>query len=254
MSSPSPLERLLSSRARAALVRWAVEDGAPVSVGSLARQLGFTPAGLRREVRGLADLGLLRVVRHGSTDVVQVEADLPLRASLAGLLEALEGQPRRRKTAARRVRSELTALGAPLATPPARRPRPAEKVLVDALGLAREDATVLRVLPVVLDRLGSHLDWRRLRDLARAEGRTSELGMLASLTGALTGRPELCDEVAELADGRRTRVRLFHLGPHSLRERALAERRTPDAARRWGFLLNMDEGDLRSILKRHARA
>ncbi len=225
MLNPSPLERLLSSRARAALVRWVVEEGTPTSVGDLGRQLGFTPAGLRREVPGLVSLGVLRVVRHGNADVLEAGPDARLNE----------------------------ALGAPLAVEPAKRPRAAEKVLVDAVALAREDATVLRTLPVVFERLGSHLDWTRLRNAARASGVGAELGMVASLTAGLTGRPELAAEVDELQDRRRTRVRLFHSGRHSRRERTLAERRTPEAVRRWGFLMNMDEDAFRSILERRAR-
>lgn len=227
MSFQFPLERLLSSRARAALVRWAVESGTPTPLGDLARQLGFTPAGLRREVPGLVDLGVLRVVRHGNTDVLKAGPNRRLHEALASLVDALDDQPRQRARAADRLRAELAALGAPLAVEPAKRPRAAETVLVDALGLAREDATVLRTLPVVLQQLGSRLDWTRLRHEAQSAGRSAELGMLASLTADLAGRPELKREVDDSEDHRRTRVRFFHSGHHSWRELELAERRTP---------------------------
>ncbi len=120
------------------------------------------------------------------------------------------------------------------------------------LGVAgvRRDPGFLRVLPVVVARHAAHLNFERLRSLAVARGLRAELGMVLDLTADVAGLPELRRQAAPLEDGRRRRDRFL---PDSMgdREQELARRRSPAAARRWHFLVNVTEESLKDVVRKH---
>jgi hypothetical protein len=249
----SVLRTFTSSKVRAALLVWLAGSDEAVSTSELARRLGFTPAAVRKEVLRLAGLGLVSVEAMGPCDLLRRRPGSPLFSALVSLVRAagtLGSDPGRSPM---RLRQELAAHGAPLVTPaPAEgfAPRPLEAVLLDALEAAHSDATLLRVLPLVLARNAAKLDWAVLKQGARRRKLKAELGMLADLTGDLTGDHGFAKEVRELKDARHRRPR-FYLEPRSRYERAAARQRTPPAARRWGFLMNMGEDAFREAMRKH---
>src|SRR5260370_1309172 len=87
----------------------------------------------------------------------------------------------------------LVAMGAPLAGFRAQTRMPPETALTRGLAFARTNATLLRVLPVVLARWSKRLDWDQLEEEARGLGALDVLGMLTELTGSLAGAPELTE-------------------------------------------------------------
>ena len=244
------LEALVTSRTRAALLTWAVHSGEERTMRELAHELGFSVPRVQAEARCLASLGLLEVQRRGGVDEVRPQKGELLQA-LAAVLLALESKNDREDRERSTVRGELVALGAPLLDPPTETGRPPEEILLDGLDLARSDATVLRVLPVVVMQQRLALDWNRLRDLARRRRLKAELGMLVSLTAELTGRRELLTEVEALRDRRRSRPEYFHDSPLSHRARLLAKERTPASVREWNFLMNMELKTFHNTLKHH---
>jgi len=148
-----------------------------------------------------------------------------------------------------RAAETLVALGAPLAGVEPRASLDAETALARALARAREDATLLRVLPVVLARHWRTLDWPRLETQARADGSLETLGMLLELTGKLAGVPALRERAERLWSRRATTE--FFFSPKNQFDEELARERTPPFARRWGFLLNMGEDSFRGLFERH---
>jgi hypothetical protein len=145
------------------------------------------------------------------------------------------------------VRARLASLGAPLGSPEARGPVPAsEDVLAEALSLAHRDASVARVMPLLLWRERDRLDFERL---ARAASRLNEkhaLGYFLELAGRLGNEPRLVSAASTLRDRRRSKPRLFFAGPHGPRALAATRRNTPAPARRWGYLMNMGLDSFRS--------
>ena len=115
---------------------------------------------------------------------------------------------------------------------------------------ARTDPTVLRVLPVVVLRNEGRLDWEDVRSRARRAKLKAELGMLLDLTAAVSGRASLHEQTHGLSD-RRRRVPRYLPEPASDFERRLADKRTPPAARRWGFRMNMSEASVGEFVRRH---
>ncbi|MCM2332901.1 MAG: hypothetical protein NDI82_03030 [Anaeromyxobacteraceae bacterium] len=81
----------------------------------------------------------------------------------------------------------------------------------------------------------------------------AELGMLLELTGTAAGLPALGELAGELMDARRKRPRYLPRVEGAF-ERQLAEQRSPAAARRWGFYMNMTEDSVRDFVRKHVRA
>ncbi len=127
---------------------------------------------------------------------------------------------------------------------------PREEALVVGLLEARTDPALLRVLPVVVLRNERGLDWDDFRSRARRAKLKAELGMLLDLTAAVSGHAGLHAQTRGLADHRR-RVPRYLPEPASEFERRLADKRTPAAARRWGFRMNMSEASVSDFVRKH---
>lgn len=222
------------------------------SVSELARRADLTPRAVAVEVQSLEGAGLVEVEAIGSAHVVRANESHPVSKALRELLSAAAAAPNT-ELVDRKVRRSLTAYGAPLLGEVPRAFYPLAEALLRGLRLARKDATVLRVLPVVLARHVQELDWTDLKERARGMNLRAELGMLLDLTGTVTGLPDLRVQADDLADGRRKRRRFFPEVASSY-ERKLAEQRSPASATRWHFAMNLTEDSFREIVRKHAHA
>jgi hypothetical protein len=115
---------------------------------------------------------------------------------------------------------------------------------------ARDDGTVLRVLPVVLARHRAEVEWASLREDARRRKLKAELGFLAELSAELADDPSLRAQAEALRDRRRRSMRFFPEA-RSPYEQELAKRRSPELARQWGFLMNMSMESFKGLLEKH---
>jgi hypothetical protein len=154
------------------------------------------------------------------------------------------------------VRARLAAAGAPLLA--SRHPRgrvpPLEEVLAQAVALSHEDATVARVLPLVLWRHRDRLDHGRLVRAATRRNERQALGFFLELTGLLAEDPRLASFSEPLRDRRRTRPRPFFARAQGRMALALARKRTPALARKWGYLMNMDLESFAAAFGKHGEA
>jgi hypothetical protein len=150
------------------------------------------------------------------------------------------------------VRLNLTRFGAPLAVHGETNvDLSLEETLVAALGLARHDATVARVLPVVFAKNRNLLDWARLEFCARQEGVLQVLGLFWDLTGSMMNNKKLQAKARPLKDNRRKRMENFFLTKGNRFEQALAEANTPSVARRWNFLMKMEMDSFEGSFRKH---
>lgn len=156
-----------------------------------------------------------------------------------------------------KVLRSLVAHGAPLAGwTPRRDPLPLEETLVRALGCAKTNATVLRVLPLVLAKHSMTVQFEELKHQADALGFMQELGMLVSLTVDLHPRlaktrlgklgREMDARLDEMKRLQPSAAKLFFTTATNSYTLKLAEARTPAAARKWGFLMNMPESGFKA--------
>ena len=135
---------------------------------------------------------------------------------------------------------------------PARDPGPRlEEVLAEGLALSHRDATVARVLPLVLWRHWDRLDHGRLVRAATRRNERQSLGFFLELTGRLGGDPRLASLSESLRDRRRSRARPFFAGRQGRMALALARKKTPPLARQWGYLMNMGMDSFASAFAKH---
>ncbi|HEX9244451.1 MAG TPA: winged helix-turn-helix domain-containing protein [Anaeromyxobacter sp.] len=251
-STPA-LKALFPTKARRALVELLFSGAVgEASVSELARRAGLTPRAVAVEVQRLEEAALIEVQAHGPAYVVRPNARSAVAQALVALVEAAAATPVA-GAGERNVRRSLAAYGAPLL---GEEPRPAfslSETLVRGLKTARSDATVLRVLPVVLAKHAGDLDWADLMERARRMNLRAELGMLLDLTAKVANLPELRAHATKLSDARRKRPRYF---PHveGAFEKQLAARRSPEAATRWHFVMNMTEDSFREMVRKHVPA
>ena len=237
-------EVLFPSRTRRSLLVALFRDGADGrSVSELARRAGLTPRAVSVEVARLDAAGLVTVEAVGPANLVRPRADHPAVPPLRALLGAPE--PTSAANDEEAVRCSLAAHGAPLFGDVAPRPLPLEQALLGGLALARKDAHVFLALPAVLSRRAGEVAWQGLKESARRLKLKAELGLLIDLTADVAGAPALRHHCAGLADGRRRIPRLLPSAAGAY-ERRLAELRSPEAARRWNFLVNLTEQAFRA--------
>jgi len=247
------LGALFPAKARRALVEFVFSDATrEASMSELARRAGLTPRAVAVEVARLEEAGLVEIRAVGPAHVVRPSARSSVARALYGLVKAATATSSRRSTD-RDVRRSLVAYGAPLVGEELRQVYSLSETILRGLRAARTDATVLRVLPVVVAKHAARLDWTDLKERARRMNLRAELGMLLDLTAAVASLPELRTHAAELTDGRRKRLRYFPRVEGAFEEQ-LAARRSPEAATRWHFVMNMTEDSFREMVRKHVSA
>jgi hypothetical protein len=142
----------------------------------------------------------------------------------------------------------LAHYGAPLYGPAtdANTVPPLETVLADALTLAHDSASVARALPLAFWKSRDQLNLDRLLKEGERRGRTRTLGFFLDLTSQLSGHPTFEQAASRLKVRHLSRPAQF-FQPTTLRERKLAELATPEAARKWGFRMNMDMDSFKTM-------
>ena len=242
------LNYLVTSRTRRTLLDLLWRQERSGTVAELARLAEVAFAGAHRELQAMEEAGL---AKRFEGQLFRANREHPMARTLTALLAGTVEQTRNNAyvSKANRVREELAALGAPLAVRDTRNPdRSPEEVLVDGVRLARSDASVARALPVVLAH--RNYDLSALLHVARKANEKHSLGFFLELAGQLNADTDLVDAAASLKDRRRTRSRPFFPLRSDL-EHALAEKRTPELARRWGWLMNMGLDSFENTFAKH---
>jgi hypothetical protein len=249
------LDYLVQGRARRELFRLLWGEGVAGNVSDLSRRAKVTFSAAHRELEAMRAAGLARAERTSTELVYRAERAHPR----ARLLRELARAPVQTASEVRtdhddEVRGWLAAAGAPLGAPrPKTLPRNLEEALAEALVLSHRDATVARVLPLVLWRQRGRLDLDRLVREASHRDERSTLGYFLELAGQLGGDLNLVHAARRLHDRRRTKVRPFFVGPLGPHAAAAARRNTPKEALRWGYLMNMRLDSFRAMFEKFAR-
>jgi hypothetical protein len=249
------LEYLVTGRARRELFRLLWGRNATGSVSDLSRVAKVQFSAAHRELDAMREAGLARAGRTGTTLVYRAAADHPHAALLRHLASASGGaETSKGVDRDERVRGWLATLGAPLGSAETKRRLPSvEQVVAEALSLSHRDATVARVLPLVLWRQRDQLDFDRLFQEATRRDERQALGYFLELAGRLGGESRLVERARALHDRRRKKARMFFVGPHGPRALAATRRNTPKEALRWGYLMNMGVDSFRSTFEKFAR-
>jgi hypothetical protein len=218
-----------------------------------------------RAARGVSKAELARRSHLPAQTVRRLLTDRSPNPSLTNVLDLLrplglglalvELPPDSTKTHADEVHAWLSFYGAPLYGATAVEPQAVpqlETVLAEALKLSHKDATLARALPVALWKNRRRLAMEPLRREAERSNQRRTLGFFLDLTAQLSGEDAFKREASRLhAKSRLTTAQFFQ--PTTKRERQLAEIKTPEVARRWGFRMNMDLDSFASMFDKGSR-
>ena len=249
------LSFLVTSKARRRLLELLWLHEATGTASELARRarVGFSTA--YQELKAIESFGLVSVRGEGAREVYAAAKDHPDADLLRRLVASKPSSAAPRDEAAETVRRRARSLGAPLPVPPEPVPDAArEQAVVEAVRLARRDATLARVMPVLLWRQRDKLDLERLRAAALRAHEKHALGFLVALTAELAGDDSLRAWAERLRDHRARGVRPFFVLPSARTARSLAARRTPQVARDWGFSMDLDLDSFRTAFDKHVPA
>ena len=213
------------------------------------KSMGMSKAELARRGRLPAETVRRLLTSKGANPHFAMLADLLRPAGLGFFVGKLEAPTEEAPAPPELVQAWLAHLGAPLygstAVVPSEVPTP-ERVLAEALPLARRESNVARALPVAFHHVRERLDFSLLRRLAAERGQERALGFFLDLTSELSGDEALAREAWPLAHVRRHKRASQFFKVHSPTERRLAEMKTPPTARRWGFRMNMSQDSFSS--------
>lgn len=230
---------LVTSAVRRRLLELLWAYGATGTASELARRARVSFAAAYRELKRMASFGLVETRIVDGREVYLPATGHPDADLMRGVVQARVGGLPPADAAAHAVRRRACALGAPLPVEPdpsAELDR--EQAVVDAVALARRDATLARVLPVMLWLQRDHLDREQLEIRARAARQKHVLGFLLHLTAELARDRSLRTWAQSLRDRRARGTRRFFTLPGVTGARE--PRRTPAIARHWGFTLDLD--------------
>ena len=253
------MDYLVTGRVRLDLLRLLWADGARGTVSELSRGARTSFAAAHKELAAMEAIGLVVASRAGGRAQYAANPSYPEARLLRGLLVKAGAAHHSNTRSTTRdsddqaVLAFLSAHGAPWgAGGPVSATPDAETLILQCLALARRDATVARVLPLVLWRLRATLDWDQLVERAKAEGQTHVLGFFLELAGKFGGDKALRSLSRRLRDRRRTRPHLFFQRPHGPEALRAARRNTPAPARRFGFTMNLGLDSFESAFRKHA--
>jgi transcriptional regulator with XRE-family HTH domain len=220
--------------------------------------MGMSKAELARRGRLPAETVRRLLTSKDANPHFSMLTDLLRPAGLGLFVGKLESSTEEAPVPPEQVQAWLAHLGAPLygstAVDASEVPRP-ERVLAEALPLARKESNVARALPIAFHRVRDHLDFRLLRRLAAERGQARTLGFFLELTSELSGDVALARAARPLAAHARRRKRATQFFKvRSPAERRLAELKTPPSARRWGFRMNMSQDSFASMFHKAASA
>jgi hypothetical protein len=243
------LSYLVTSKTRRRLLELLWRREATGSASELARAARVSFAGAYRELKAMESAGLARVRVQDGREVYAAATEHPHADLVRRLVASKPATSAPQDERAAEVRHRARALGAPLATAPSPVPDDQrEGAVVDAVRLARRDATLARVMPVLLWRQRSLLDRARLEEAATHGREKHALGFLLALTAAISGDRSLARWAESLRDRRVRTVRPFFDLPSV--ESPLS-RRTPAIARAWGFSMDLDLDAFKSMFDKH---
>jgi len=242
------LDYLVTSQTRRGLVNLLWKEGFQGTMSDFCREGGLSMPSVRKELQAMKRQSLVRADVVRGREVLSANDKHPQHELLVTLVSA--DAPERNKREAvkdERVRRALKALGAPLTVTGPQPPKMVlEDVVLDALELSRRDATVARVLPVVLWKHRGGLRWKVLLEGVSGAESKHVLGFFLALTTVLSDEQQFASLASLLKDKRLRQSRYFFHGVESPRAKQLAKLKTPVIAQEWGFLMNMGLDSFRS--------
>ena len=234
------LDYLVTSRTRRALLELLWRDGVSGTATDLADKSGVAFAGAYKELKAMVESELAEVEWSNGRKVFSANRAHPMAGLLRKLVKQIKTKKSKYSEESEKLRENLAYLGLPVS---ARKTAPepdvtVEALLVEAANLAQEDASVARSLPVLFHKVRDTLDFDTLKHESWKKGNKHRVGFFLEMAGELSNNRRLTEASHCFLDHRYKVPRQFFNKQSSLSQQ-LAEMRTPDLAKKWGWRMNM---------------
>lgn len=234
------LEYLVTSKTRRKLLQLLWRDGVSGTVSDLADKAGVAFAGAHKELSAMAKAGVATAEWTGGRREFSANLKHPMAKSLRQLVNDRETERNSVDVDMTGLRGNLAFLGLPVN---ARKvsPKPGSKLealLAHAADLAQVDASVARTLPLLFFKYRDQVDFDVLKQESRKLGNKQQVGFFLELAGLLGGSTRLKRASHRFLDKRYSVPRSLFRNQTTLAEQ-VAETRTPELAKKWGFRMNM---------------
>ena len=234
------LDYLVTSRTRRTLLKLLWCDGENGTAADLAEKAGVAFAGAYKELKAMSDSELAKVEWCNGRKEYSANTSHPMAHLLLDLLKEQEPKQKNSYEPSSKLKENLAYLGMPVnarKSPPKKGTR-VESLLVDAANLAKDDASVARALPVLFHKLKNVVDYDVLKFESRKKDNKHRVGFFLDLEGVLSKDRDMSEVAQEFFDKRYKSDKLF-FSKQSKYAKELALARTPELAKKWGWLMNM---------------
>lgn len=132
----------------------------------------------------------------------------------------------------------------------------AEELLVKVVKFSKKNATVLRVLPLLVKKMGDDLDVHQLQYWSKRHDTHRELGFLLELTALLTKNKKFLKLSKNFKDKRWSKCDYYFERDLELQgfQAMLVDKNTPEVAKKWYLKLNMGLDSFQSFYNKHDEA
>lgn len=129
-----------------------------------------------------------------------------------------------------------------------------EELLVKTVSLSKKNSTLLRVLPLLVHRLGPHLLHHQLAFWSKRHHVDRELGFVLDLTAELSGETRFSTLAKKFKDKRWNKPQPFLESEKGLSgfQKMLVEENTPALAKKWFLKMNMGLDSFESHYRKFA--
>jgi Fe2+ or Zn2+ uptake regulation protein len=234
------LNYLVTSKTRRNLLKLLWLDSVSGTASELANKSGVAFAGAYKELKAMAESGLATLEWRNGRNVYSANRSHPMANLLHKMLKYKDSGNSDDLDENAKLKENLAFLGMPVnarKTPPESTER-LESLIAKASNLAASDASVARAFPVFLRKVSPDLDFDVLKLESRKLGNKHRVGFFLDLAGDLGQDRALKNAAKDFFDSRNKLQKPFFMNP-SKSSLKLAEERTPDLARKWGWSMNM---------------
>ena len=215
-------------------------DSVSGTASELTQKSGVAFAGAYKELKAMAESGLASLEWRNGRNVYTANRSHPMANLLRKMLKYEDSGKSEDLDENAKLKENLAFFGMPVNVrkTPLESTERLESLLAKASNLAASDASVARAFPVFLRKVSPNLDFDVLKQESRKLGNKHRVGFFLDLAGELGQDSALKNAAKDFFDSRNKLQKPFFMNPSKYSQK-LAEERTPDLARKWGWSMNM---------------
>lgn len=243
---------LFKTQEQAKLAELLWVDKVNASVNELSHLTGFSYSSAHEELQRMKSLNLVKMQRDGKATLYS-SALTDVEEEVVKNLFTTTGMENKKRVSFNDFNLPLLGDFSELLTDEQLEP---EELLVRAVKLAKKNATLLRVLPLMLKKMGDELNLYQLVYWGKRYGVNRELGFLLDLTAEITKNKKFSKLARQFKDKRWSKPEYFFNSDNNLSgfQAKLTEKNTPELAKKWYLKLNMGLDSFQTLYAKYEMA